>query len=123
MCKVILAGSGPAGGPGIDKVTSVTVQDMLKATLRRKDPKHYLFFTQTEGGPDRSGVTRRASPMARRTMDDSRAIIGRALLVNEGIVAISLGNEVLAFRTPLGPLAVRGSEPPEQSRAELKQPT
>nr|WSS73206.1 alpha/beta hydrolase [Streptomyces sp. NBC_01175] len=48
--KRILAGTGPAGGPGIDKVTSVTVQDMLKATLRRKDPKHYLFFTQTEGG-------------------------------------------------------------------------
>ena len=48
--KLILAGTGPAGGPGIDKVTSVTVQDMLKATLRRKDPKHYLFFTQTEGG-------------------------------------------------------------------------
>ncbi|MDQ0845619.1 pimeloyl-ACP methyl ester carboxylesterase [Streptomyces sp. V1I6] len=48
--KLILAGTGPAGGPGIDKVTSLTVQDMLKATLRRKDPKHYLFFTQTEGG-------------------------------------------------------------------------
>ncbi|MFD4032684.1 alpha/beta fold hydrolase [Streptomyces sp. NPDC058637] len=48
--KVILAGTGPAGGPGIDRVTSVTVQDMLKATLRRKDPKRYLFFTQTEGG-------------------------------------------------------------------------
>ncbi|MGY5001030.1 alpha/beta fold hydrolase [Streptomyces griseus] len=48
--KLILAGTGPAGGPGIDKVTSVTVQDMLKATLRRKDPKHYLFFTQTEAG-------------------------------------------------------------------------
>ncbi|WP_098025139.1 alpha/beta fold hydrolase [Streptomyces sp. st115] len=48
--KLILAGTGPAGGPGIDKVTSVTVQDMLKATLQRKDPKHYLFFTQTEGG-------------------------------------------------------------------------
>ncbi|MGW1985001.1 alpha/beta fold hydrolase [Streptomyces collinus] len=48
--KLILAGTGPAGGPGIDKVTSLTVQDMLKATLRRKDPKHYLFFTQTERG-------------------------------------------------------------------------
>ncbi|MEV7108900.1 alpha/beta fold hydrolase [Streptomyces atroolivaceus] len=44
--KLILAGTGPAGGPGIDKVTSVTVQDTLKATLRRKDPKHYLFFTR-----------------------------------------------------------------------------
>ncbi|TXS36676.1 alpha/beta fold hydrolase [Streptomyces sp. OR43] len=48
--KVILAGTGPAGGPGIDKVTSVTVRDMLKAALRLKDPKHYLFFPPTEGG-------------------------------------------------------------------------
>jgi pimeloyl-ACP methyl ester carboxylesterase len=29
--KVILAGTGPAGGAGIDKVTSVTVRDMIKA--------------------------------------------------------------------------------------------
>ncbi|MFJ3594725.1 MULTISPECIES: hypothetical protein [unclassified Streptomyces] len=38
-------------------------------------------------------------------MDDSRAIIGRTLLLNEGCVVISLDNEVLVFRTPLGPLA------------------
>ncbi|MFD8799730.1 alpha/beta fold hydrolase [Streptomyces atroolivaceus] len=51
--QLILAGTGPAGGPGIDKVTSVTVQDTLKATLRRKDPKHYLFFTRprVDNGP------------------------------------------------------------------------
>ncbi|MET9357054.1 alpha/beta fold hydrolase [Streptomyces sp. NPDC006617] len=45
-----VAGNGPAGGPDIDKVTSVTVQDMLKATLRRKDPEALPLFTQTEGG-------------------------------------------------------------------------
>ncbi|MFE5962535.1 hypothetical protein ACFYZ6_12895 [Streptomyces rubiginosohelvolus] len=38
-------------------------------------------------------------------MDDSRAVIGRVLLLNEGRVAFSLDNEVLVFRTPLGPLA------------------
>lgn len=38
-------------------------------------------------------------------MDDSRAVIGRALLLDEGIVVVSLDNEVLIFRTPLGPLA------------------
>lgn len=38
-------------------------------------------------------------------MDDSRAIIGRALLLDEGNVALSLDDEVLVFRTPLGPLA------------------
>ncbi|WP_327308941.1 hypothetical protein OG730_40165 [Streptomyces sp. NBC_01298] len=38
-------------------------------------------------------------------MDDSRAVIGRALLLSEGSVAVSLDDEVLVFRTPLGPLA------------------
>ncbi|MGK5642392.1 hypothetical protein ACSNOK_29375 [Streptomyces sp. URMC 126] len=38
-------------------------------------------------------------------MDDSRTVIGRALLLSEGSVVLPLDNEVLVFRTPLGPLA------------------
>ena len=48
--KLILAGTGPAGGVGIDKVTSITLLDTLKATLTFKDPKEYLFFTRTANG-------------------------------------------------------------------------
>lgn len=48
--KMILAGTGPAGGVGIDKVTRITLVDMLKGYLTFKDPKHYLFFTRTENG-------------------------------------------------------------------------
>lgn len=48
--KLILAGTGPAGGPGIDKVTSLTIRDTIKAVLTHKDPKQYLFFTGTAGG-------------------------------------------------------------------------
>ncbi|HVK24882.1 MAG TPA: alpha/beta hydrolase [Actinokineospora sp.] len=48
--KLILAGTGPAGGEGIDKVTPITLLDTLKATLTFKDPKEYLFFTQTANG-------------------------------------------------------------------------
>lgn len=48
--KLILAGTGPAGGAGIDKVTSVTIQDIIKAALTFKDPKEYLFFTRTANG-------------------------------------------------------------------------
>ncbi|MFE9558378.1 alpha/beta fold hydrolase [Streptomyces sp. NPDC006703] len=48
--KVILAGTGPAGGPGIDKVTALTLRDILKGLLTRKDPKQFLFFTDTEHG-------------------------------------------------------------------------
>src|SRR5207248_8131778 len=48
--KIILAGTGPAGGPGIDKVTSVTIRDMIKAGLTFKHPESYLFFTKTPNG-------------------------------------------------------------------------
>ncbi|MFF4200283.1 alpha/beta fold hydrolase [Streptomyces sp. NPDC001668] len=48
--KVILAGTGPAGGPGIDKVPALTVQATLKGALTRQDPKLSLFFTDTAHG-------------------------------------------------------------------------
>lgn len=48
--RLILAGTGPAGGKGIDKVTPITLLDTLKATLTFKDPKEYLFFTRTANG-------------------------------------------------------------------------
>ena len=48
--KIVLAGTGPAGGVGIDKVTSITIRDMIKAALTFKDPKYYLFFTRTSNG-------------------------------------------------------------------------
>ena len=48
--KLILAGTGPAGGQGIDKVTSLTIVDMIKGALTFRDPKYYLFFTTTLNG-------------------------------------------------------------------------
>jgi pimeloyl-ACP methyl ester carboxylesterase len=48
--KIILAGTGPAGGEGIDNVTSVTIRDMLKAGLTFKHPEYYLFFTESANG-------------------------------------------------------------------------
>ncbi|MGW6742009.1 hypothetical protein ACWGDX_15000 [Streptomyces sp. NPDC055025] len=38
-------------------------------------------------------------------MDDSRNIMGRTLLLGDGRVVVSLDSEVLAFHSPLGPLA------------------
>jgi len=48
--RIILAGTGPAGGTGIDKVTSVTIRDMAKAALTFRHPEYYLFFTATRNG-------------------------------------------------------------------------
>jgi len=45
--KLILAGTGPAGGEGIDHVGSVSWPLILKAMLTFRDPKYYLFFTSS----------------------------------------------------------------------------
>ena len=48
--KLILTGTGPAGGAGIDKVAGTTYYDMLRATLTRQDPKEFLFFNRDTTG-------------------------------------------------------------------------
>lgn len=48
--RIILAGTGPAGGTGIDQVTSITIRDMIKGALTFKHPEFHLFFTSTENG-------------------------------------------------------------------------
>ena len=48
--KMIVAGTGPAGGEGISKVARVTYLDMARGWLTRQDPKQFLFFTRTPGG-------------------------------------------------------------------------
>jgi pimeloyl-ACP methyl ester carboxylesterase len=48
--KMILAGTGPAGGVGISTVARVTYLDMLRGYLTFQDPKQFLFFTRTPGG-------------------------------------------------------------------------
>lgn len=48
--KLILTGTGPAGGGGIDKVARTTFYDMMRATLTRSDPKEFLFFNRDDIG-------------------------------------------------------------------------
>ena len=48
--KIIIAGSGPAGGEGLANMGAVLQDAIGKATANRKHPKDYLFFTQTETG-------------------------------------------------------------------------
>lgn len=48
--RMIITGTGPAGGEGIGKVARVTYLDMLRGLLTRQDPKQFLFFTRTPAG-------------------------------------------------------------------------
>ena len=48
--RMILAGTGPAGGEGISTVAGVANYDLMRAKLTGQDPKQYLFFTRTSSG-------------------------------------------------------------------------
>lgn len=48
--KLILAGTGPAGGEGIKNVTKLSHLDTVRAAFTLQDPKQYLFFTRTANG-------------------------------------------------------------------------
>ena len=48
--KMIITGTGPAGGEGISKVARVTYLDMIRGWLTFQDPKQSLFFTRTPAG-------------------------------------------------------------------------
>ena len=67
--KLILTGTGPAGGKGIDKVAGTTYYDTLRATLTRADPKEFLVLQ-----PRRHRQTRctRIRPAPQRTHRGSR---------------------------------------------------
>nr|WP_321291765.1 alpha/beta hydrolase [uncultured Trichococcus sp.] len=48
--KVILTGTGPRGGQGIENVTKISNQDLVRAVFTLTDVKTYLFFTRTPNG-------------------------------------------------------------------------
>ena len=48
--RLILTGTGPAGGQGIDRVGAMSWPLMLKGLATMRDPKTYLFFTPSANG-------------------------------------------------------------------------
>ena len=70
--KMILAGTGPAGGEGIDKVTRISYLDTARGLLTRRDPKEFLFFTRTPNG--RGAAKEFLARLEERTNDRDKAI-------------------------------------------------
>jgi len=48
--KLVLTGTGPAGGKDIDRVARTTYYDILRAALTRSDAKEFLFFNRNATG-------------------------------------------------------------------------
>ena len=48
--RMILAGTGPRGGGGIDEITRIAVVAYIKAALTLSDSRNFLFFPRTPDG-------------------------------------------------------------------------
>lgn len=48
--RMILAGTGPKGGGGIDEITQVAVMAYVKSALTLSDARNFLFFPRTPDG-------------------------------------------------------------------------
>ncbi|MBK6973158.1 MAG: alpha/beta hydrolase [Sterolibacteriaceae bacterium] len=48
--RMILAGTGPRGGGGIEEINRIAVIAYLKAALTLSDPRNFLFFPRTPKG-------------------------------------------------------------------------
>jgi pimeloyl-ACP methyl ester carboxylesterase len=48
--RMILAGTGPRGGGGIEEITRIAVIAYIKAALTLSDPRNFLFFPRTPDG-------------------------------------------------------------------------
>jgi pimeloyl-ACP methyl ester carboxylesterase len=74
--KLIIAGSGPAGGEGIGKVTRISYLDTARGLLTHRDPKELLFFTRTPNG--RRAAKAFVARLEERTENRDTAISVRA---------------------------------------------
>ncbi|MGO1173995.1 MAG: alpha/beta fold hydrolase [Actinomycetaceae bacterium] len=77
--RQVLAGTGPAGGQGIDRPTGAAYiyGDMLRGALARTDAKEFLFFRRDENG--KQAARDYLARIAERVMDRDEPITTRAL--------------------------------------------
>lgn len=70
--KLILTGTGPAGGEGIRNVTRLSHLDTVRGLFTLQDPKQFLFFTRTANG--RRAGKEFLARLKERTHDRDKAI-------------------------------------------------
>src|SRR6266480_1226580 len=70
--RVILAGTGPAGGGGIEKINRIAATAYIKAALTLRDPRHFLFFNRNPAG--KRAATDYMARLKERTEDRDQRI-------------------------------------------------
>jgi pimeloyl-ACP methyl ester carboxylesterase len=102
--RLILSGTGPAGGEGIDRRTggAYIYLDMLRAMLARTDAKEFLFFPRTPSG--KAAAREYLGRLKERVMDREEPI------------------SLTAFRRQIEAIRAWGSAPP-QDLSRITAPT
>jgi pimeloyl-ACP methyl ester carboxylesterase len=82
--RLVLTGTGPRGGAGIQRIASVTFADMARALFARADPKEFLFFNRNERG--KAAGKAFIARLQERTADRDQPISNRAFLRQLGAI-------------------------------------
>jgi pimeloyl-ACP methyl ester carboxylesterase len=107
--KIILAGTGPAGGTGIAKIGEVLQSAMQRSAAEKKHPKHFLFFTPSAFS--QKSADEFLTRLSQRTTDKDAAVSNEAIQAQA--VAItkwgkSAANDLKAITQPV--LVANGDE-------------
>jgi pimeloyl-ACP methyl ester carboxylesterase len=70
--RVILAGTGPRGGGGIEKMPWIAGSAYTKAALTLRDPRHFLFFNRNASG--KRAASEYMARLKERTADRDKRI-------------------------------------------------
>lgn len=73
--KLILVGTGPRGGKGIQNIISITFKYIFKAALEKTDPKRFIFYNHDkEGKMEAEKVLRRLAERNGKYLDKATTI-------------------------------------------------
>ena len=76
--RAILAGTGPRGGGGIEKMPLIAGSAYTKAALTLRDPRHFLFFNRNANG--KRAASEYMARLKERTADRDKRISMQARL-------------------------------------------
>jgi pimeloyl-ACP methyl ester carboxylesterase len=105
--KIILAGTGPAGGTGIAKIGEVLQAAMRRSAAEKKHPKNFLFFTSSASSQE--SAQEFLSRLNERTADKDAPVSNETIQAQAVAITkwgLSGANELTAITHPV--LVVNG---------------
>jgi pimeloyl-ACP methyl ester carboxylesterase len=107
--KVILAGSGPAGGTGIAKIGEVLQEAMRRSSAEKKHPKNFLFYTSSSSS--QRSAEEFLTRLSERTTDKDAAVSNETIQAQAVAITkwgLSPANDLKAITHPV--LVANGDE-------------